>query len=465
MKTAFIFCLSLVLSIISMRSLAVNYYVDPSSTLSTHNGNLGTPFTALSQLPALNAGDSVFLRTAQTFPGNLIINRSGVAGNPIFFGSYGSGSFPTLVYASGNVNAIRLSNANYIVIDGLKITDPTLAADLGHNTVSNITSGIEIDNSTNCIVRNCDISLVGDGVSLGVGSNFTTITNNHIYNLRMVINTPRNVNANDDRGAQGIGVESSNNTFTYNKMENAWGVSYDYGFDGGAFEFYGTTNSNVIMYNTCSYCSGFLEIGSGGSGTSNNNVVAYNKITNCGAIGDFHSAGAGFAASVTNLQYYNNDVVVTANPYTNSLQLFGGNGTANNGMLVLKNNIFWVTTNMNFTDNSFNPSQISHTNNIYHLNGGSLNIILGSTEKQVTVIPWVATTGDPSTWNFSLLPNSLPILFGVNVGITKDFVSTPVTGIPDAGILQFNLNVPPPPPISLDTLKLTPNHSYYIIIK
>ena len=420
-------------------AFATNYYIDPSAIVGSKTGTLVNPWTAMSQgINSLLPGDTVFLKNGQTYPGNLNITKSGSFGQPIVFTGYGAGSMPVFTYSSGNENAIHLSKVSYVVIDGLKITDPTLSSDAGHNVVSNITSGIYVQNSLNCTIKNCDISLVGTGISIGSGSDFTTVTNNHIYNLRMVVNTPRNINSNDDYGAVGMGIESSNNTVSYNRFEDNWAVSYDYGYDGGVIEFFGNTSNNTIIYNSANYCNGFLEIGSGGSGTSDNNIFAYNKIVNCGQIGSFHVAGS-FGTNINNCQFYNNVFVQTiTDVQVFDAILFWAEGTPTSGMLIAKNNIFWSTVLVNYTASPISSSNFTHTNNLLNLGSGSLNLSLGSGETQIISSPWTATSGDPYTWNYALSTGSAAINFGTNVGITKDFNGNTIIGNPDAGIIEHS---------------------------
>lgn len=428
---------------ISSNTFAKNYYIDPSSKASAQLGTLAYPWTLVTQLnnsATLAPGDTVFFKNGQTFAGNLYFKASGTLGHPIVYTGYGAGSYPIINYYSGQALAIHIANASYVVVDGFKIIDSTLLSDINHNTVSNIKYGIFLENSSNCTIKNCDISLVGTGIQLDIGSNYSTVTHNHIYNLRMNINTPASVNSYDDYGANGVCVAASYDTISYNKFEDAWATSYDYGIDGGVIELSLINNGNYIAYNTSVNCAGFVEVGGNGAGTSTStdNVVAYNKIINCGDVGFFHSLGSGFGTSISNFQIYNNTVIVTKAPLASVLQLFGKSGTdTNSGMLVIKNNIFWLTTGINFTDNSFTTNQMIHTNNIYHLTKGTLGITLNSNEQSQKGTLFVDTTGDPANWNYNILPGNSAIGFGTNVNIAKDFVGNPVVGNPDAGILQF----------------------------
>jgi hypothetical protein len=72
--------------------------------------------------------------------------------------------------------------------------------------------------------------------------------------------------------------DANNNTITNNYFHDCWANSYDYTYDGGAVEFYGSGSSNnFIGYNTFYDCNGVVENGSGNGGTINNNKFVYNK--------------------------------------------------------------------------------------------------------------------------------------------------------------------------------------------
>ncbi len=91
---------------------ATNYYVDPSSTATSANGSLLYPWKTISQANAgttlLNPGDSVFFKRGQLYSGRLVIQRSGVAGKPIVYTNYGTGSLPEFNNAVSDI--INISN-------------------------------------------------------------------------------------------------------------------------------------------------------------------------------------------------------------------------------------------------------------------------------------------------------------------------------------------------------------------
>ena len=264
--------------------IARNYYVDPSSTLSIANGSFTNPWKTISQVNAgtvgLLPGDSVLFKRGQILSGRLIVYACGTALAPIVYSAYGVGNMPELTYSASDI--ITITNRQYIVIDGLKIIDKTMSL-TDHTIIAKISYGITLQNSPYCTIKNCEITLVGVAIAVQEGSDFTTITSNYLHNLRAVRNT---VGGDDDYGANAMVIGTSNNTISNNRLEDCWATSYDYGYDGGAVEFFGTTISdNKILYNTALNCNGFLEIGSNTYGIASNNLIGYNKIINCGQTG------------------------------------------------------------------------------------------------------------------------------------------------------------------------------------
>ncbi len=430
--------------LISSTTFATTYYVDPSSTSSVANGTLASPWKTIAQVnagaTALNPGDMVLFKRGQTYSGRLNIPSSGTAASPITYGNYGTGNLPE--FDNTITDIIRIYNKQYVVIDGIKIVDNSIST-TDHTTQAKISYAIVLDNSPNCTIKNCDISLVGVGISATAGSNNTTITGNYMHNMRMVRNTPTSVNPDDDYGANPMVIGSSNNTISYNRFEDCWAISYDYGYDGGAVELFGSTiNNNKIIYNTAINCNGFTEIGSSSNGICNDNVIAYNKIINCGVVGTLQNSGS-FNISINNLQYYNNVMVETVLQYEKAAFMFWMAGTGTPGMVVVKNNIFWLSTGVNLAQTKFNSGQMVHSNNIYRMTSGSLNITLNNTELlSSTINPFANSSGYPSGWDFTPAAGSAAINFGTNVGFTQDFAGNSVTGTPEAGILEYSAATP-----------------------
>jgi hypothetical protein len=419
---------------------ARKFYVDPSSTATTSNGSFSAPFKSIAQVNStlLLAGDTVFFKSGKVFSGTLNIRHSGTASDPIVFTNYGSGYIPVFNNTASNV--INFTNVKFVVLSGIKITDYSMNAS-DRSIPANVKYAVSLTNSTNCTISNLDISLVGVGISIGSGSNYNKITQNNISNLRMIRNTPTTINANDDFGANPIVIQSSYNIVEYNYFKDCWALSYDYGYDGGAVELYGTSIShNRIVYNTAIDCNGFVEVGSATNGIAEGNIVAYNKIINCGSAGTFQTSGT-FAVKISGFQYYNNNFIETVRQFAKPASLFYSSlRTPPSGMLILRNNIFWLSSGINAFPTYLNNASVIHSNNIYRMSTGTIGITLSNTELySKTINLFTNTIGSPSSWNYQLLPGAPAINFGVhtNLGFNKDFNGKPIVNQPDAGKLEL----------------------------
>lgn len=426
--------------------IARNYYVDPSSNLSIANGSFTNPWKTISQVNAgtvgLLPGDSVLFKRGQILSGRLIVYASGTALAPIVYSAYGVGNMPELTYTASDI--ITITNRQYIVIDGLKIIDKTISI-TDHTIIAKISYGITLQNSPYCTIKNCEITLVGVAIAVQEGSDFTTIASNYLHNLRAVRNT---VGGDDDYGANAMVIGTSNNTISNNRLEDCWATSFDYGYDGGAVEFFGTTISdNKILYNTALNCNGFLEIGSNTYGIASNNLIGYNKIINCGQTGTFHNKKNGFAVQIDNLKFYNNVIIENKIQFNKIRTLFWYSDPSKIDMVIIRNNIIWLSTGENVVNSYQDTSQLIHTNNIYKIRNGIIGYSIDSSERYYIKDEQIFkdTSGTSENWDLHLLPNSPAIDLGIDVGLNKDFDNQSLNGLPDAGVYEYQYSDTIPP--------------------
>ncbi len=431
----------LLLLLISNGSVAKNYYANPSSSSTLADGSFENPWKTILQVNqgtlVLSPGDSVLFKSGERFSGTLNIGGSGTLENPIVYTAYGIGTKPEFTNTTTNVIVIR--NRQYVIVDGLKVIDYTMDAN-NHSITAKISYGIIIDVSPNCQIRNCDITLVGIGIEVNNGSNNTTISGNHIYNLRIVRNT---VGGNDDYGANAMVIGSSENNIINNRFEECWANSYDFLFDGGAVEFFGQQmNNNKITNNTAINCCGFIEVGSSTLGMAMDNLIAYNKIINNGYSGVFHNSSS-FKVTISNMKYFNNVIVETKIQFAYPKRLFWMSDTSGLNLVQFRNNIVWLQTGISFGINSKQAGAINHSNNIFRLsNGSTVGVSLDPTELVTSSVGlFTDTTGSVANWDFHLLPGSPGIDAGIDVGIDYDFEGNEVIGIPDAGVYEFDSSI------------------------
>ena len=435
--------------LITLNSFAKKYYVSTlgnDSYSTTQAQNILTPWKTLSKVNSMmytfTYGDSILFKRGDKFTGVLRVNNQ----YNIVFGPYGTGTQPLFWGTGSSVDPlIWITNSNYITIKDIKISDTTIS--LTDRTVqAKILIAVQYDNSTDNVISKCTFDRVGVGVYYPNNlSSYNTIDSCDIGNMRMVKNTPTSVNSNDDYGANPTVISSSRNTITHNYFHDCWAISYDYGYDGGAIEFFGGgTGNNFIAYNTFIDCNGTVEHGSKTGGVMNNNMFAYNKIINCGKLFYINnSSTSGFQVSVKNLQFYNNVVVES---YVNRLkQSDMGSmsvGSTDTGIVVFKNNVVQLSSGINFVrGGQFNGGQMVHTNNVFKItNGGSTNITLGSTESLTTATFWTSTTNsNPLYWDYTPLSGSILVNKGIYLSLTQDYLGKSIVGIPDIGVIE-NLN-------------------------
>jgi len=418
---------------------ATNFYVDAGHP-GTNSGTLSNPWTSISSInqSSINAGDSLLFRAGDTFTGTFTFTRSGSSGNPIVISRYGTGENPTFTGTGSTITGLFvLSNRSWIVFDRLTITDPSI--DLNDSSeVSKIQRGFIFQSgTTNCTIQNCFIELCGVAAYWPSGGN--TMTGCEVTNLRMVVSS-----GSGDYGANPLVIESSNNTVTRNYFHDCIAQSVEFGYDGGAVEFYaGGISGNVVTYNRIENCLVLSEFGSGSGGTISNTVYAYNKLINNGCTFYVNTSG-GFAVAISNIQLYNNTIAeqrqnVVGDTYMIGLQT--AVGTA--GQIVMKNNIFYLRAGIDVCrSGQFTGSQLTHTNNLYNLGSGSvLNFTLGGTEVSSTNNIWVQQSNSNAIlWDYQLLSTSLARGLGVNVGYSSDYAGRPVPTagtVYDAGIYQY----------------------------
>lgn len=364
---------------------AGNFYIDPSAVGSKQKGTLQDPWTEIAplneQMTKLTAGDTVFFKKGEMFTEVVRIRCSGKPGAPVVFMPYGNArSNPLFLFKMQENeyhNMFEIRHSKYIDIQGLHVTDDKLRS-LDEAATARIRIAFNIDSSDYCRIRDCRVSYAGIGANI-IGSH-NEIENCRFENMRMVWNTE---GGDDDYGANGVVIAGPDNLVSGCIFKNCWGKSYDYEFDGGAIDLYGSESDNTrIIRNIAVYCNGFMEIGSGEGGDCLNTVVEGNLIVNCGDL-LYISTGGKFALNVSGLHFSGNKLIQTTDMLTKPRNLVSMTKAISGGQIMdFTGNIFWVSTGTGFLRPSvFQKGQIGHQSNIFYLSGGKLNMEPAETDQ------------------------------------------------------------------------------------
>jgi hypothetical protein len=395
--------------------LTPKYFVDASSP-AANDSNAGTsaaaPWKTLARVnsAALVAGDVVGLRRGTTYTGALNLTKSGTQAAPIGITAYGSGALPLISNPGSYTSSVNI-NANWNIVELIAASQSTYGVSIPSGRQHNV-------------VRDSEFFDTGMGVV--VDGSYNLVTRSYAHDLNMVRNT---VGGDDDYGANGFTFEGPNNELSYSRCVRCRAPSYDYGYDGGLIELYGTFDNCYIHHNYAEETNGFVEMGGTSTGSGTNVTVAYNvSYNNFGDFATLHVAG-GFAVPVNNVRLENNTIVDTV---TAGTFLWTSSGaTLNPGQVYFRNNIVSMPGGT-----AIGNATVTHDHNlIYSTNGGTWvrDGSLAATEKVANPM-FVNLAGK----DFHLAAGSPAINYGAALGYTVDFdgAAVPVGGTPDVGAYE-----------------------------
>lgn len=371
-----------------------NYYIDSREGLDTASGL--SPSDSWKTLEKVNnhsfhPGDSIFFKREGIWTGELTLNSSGTENRPIIITAYDKGKDPVIKNPGIEHGvAIRL-NGDWIILENFMVRE-------AHEAGIYISNGADHN-----IIRNNEATMTGMGIS--IHGRYNLVTRNYAHDLTIIVNTP---GGDDDYGAVGIWMFSSNNEVSYNRMINCRAPSLDYGYDGGVVEFYGNVDSCYIHHNWGENCNGSFEVGGRGH-TLSHNVIAYNVYVNNGVSGGFHVGGK-FGIQLEGMRIENNTFIDTT---TADYAIGFWNGNPEFVDIQYRNNIFYIPNCMRVS----NFSDFIHEYNLYYLGTGKdPGVILGKGEE----------TGNPlfvslEENDFHVQKDSPAFDAGIDLGYKLDF--------------------------------------------
>ncbi len=256
------------------------YVVAPSGSDGA-DGSAAHPWRTLQRaVDTAGPGDTIQLR-AGTYAG-ASLTRSGTPGSPITITAW-PGEAPVVAGDGAHSKVIRVAGAHDVVIAGLvvrgaptqwgagvSVENGAAAVDIRDNVIrSNRSFGALLQGVDDVTIERNEITDNDTGIEVsGAGEGVRIVANRIFANDHMVVNTPA---PGGDRGANGVVLYRTTGHLlvTDNEIYGNRAKSYDYGYDGGAFEIYAASNA-TITGNTLWDNQNVLETGTDGAACSNN---------------------------------------------------------------------------------------------------------------------------------------------------------------------------------------------------
>ena len=229
----------------------------------TSDGSAEHPWRTLQHAAnTVPVGGTVWLRSGSYV--GFTMTRSGNPGMPIVFAGWPGDARPVVDGAFGaRIDVVKFSAVHDVRIQGLTIRGAAGGSFSGSGLrVENGSARVEIrddlitenqgfgviaDTSTEVLVVDNEISHNAAGVYLSHAGAGTIVRDNRIHHTdRMLRNTI--IPTNDDAGGDAIVLHKTTGAtlITGNLVWGNRALSYDYGWDGGAYSIYGASNTTII---------------------------------------------------------------------------------------------------------------------------------------------------------------------------------------------------------------------------
>ena len=403
------------------RLAGTTYYVDSAAGNDASAGTSAT--TAWRTLRKVNGfafqpGDTVQFKRGGSWNGTLTLSRSGTAASPITLTAYGSGNLPVV---GGRVtNCVSVAGSHW-TLTNLRASGCDWA---GFELYGD---GILLESVQ------ADANVVG--VSIVEESDGNTIRQSRIVdNNKMSVNTPptRPEWRDDDSGAFGFLIHGNDNVISHNTVTGHFANSYDYGYDGSAFEIY-NGNRNRIEYNVTADNETFTELARNGDGmTADGNVFAYNSVTSTKPRGSFLVTRGGWSdiGPVTGTKALNNSVYLPSDD-SEGWVCFDGCGP---DILTLRGNVIEVGGKVGYEDGWETDDDSLRADDARGVYYGSVYQFEPGPDSVADVDPLFTSTTD-----LRLRAGSPAIGRGEDLGYPYDLAGTPLAGATrfDAGAYQY----------------------------
>ena len=449
--------------------MSATYYVSPSGNDSNRGTSASAPWKSLAKVSSstFTAGDEVLFQGGATFDGTLHMYKGGgTSGDPVVYGSYGSGR---ATINSGTADAVMTYNVGGFKIENLVI--------VGKSNGNNAQEGLRIEaNEKNTdlpaiTVTGCDISgYYGAGLCLlgdvtGAGWTSESITYNTVHNnvvagiftsaavsneltgvdigydtvydnpgTRSLVCSGNGIMAgnleggliehdvaynNGDTGSGGVGIWA----YDSDRVTIQYCASYDNhteGVDGDGFDFDADTSNSVMQYNYAANNDGggFLNDQWKNDNVQANNVIRFNIAQNNGhkgSYGDLEVWG-----KVINAEFYNNTVYDSLS--TSAIRVHNATISSLHADGVHFANNVIVTTGgaaaVDVTASMFQGTTgLTFTGNDYYATNGKPTMIMGS--KTYTSLAAFQAAGYEKVGSTDVGSSANPLLVAAGSGVTS----------------------------------------------
>lgn len=398
-----------------------------------------TPLLARKTLAGLRnvlmkPGDSLlFARGSQWARESLYVTGNGKADSPIVVGAYGNASLGRPHLANTGMLLV-LRNASHVVVQDLELSGARAGCvEMRDSTVSH------------AVVRRIEAHDCGGGIDLS-GTDIV-VEDNLIHDGHMVVNTKETMD--DDYGATGIGFSRLDGCKVRgNRLWNLSAPSFDYGEDGGAFEFWKTVRKCDISGNFAYKVNGFTEFGGQKGDSAISISVHHNVAFQNGPIACFHihDSASLFGVGYDSVRFDNNlSVTRHGKPWSYHVIADGGL-IPSRDRIKIRNNIF-VTDTSNYYNyqetHSLDPTWLHEANLIWNpVNNPFSTATRVKGQGEVYANPlflddrWNATAAiDTVLAHYGLQPSSPARGTGQALGYETDYFGKPAApgGIVDMG--------------------------------